>query len=127
MTGSGATMPLCSLAEMADGGSKSFTVGEGEWPLRGMLIREGDTVHAYVNRCPHAGHQLNFMSDNFLTPDRQLIICRSHGAMFDKASGVCVAGPCPGEALTRIAVVVEAGIVKLSGDVDIDALATRYW
>ena len=127
MTGSGATRLLCSVAEIPDGGSKSFAMGEGEWPLRGILIRDGDTVHAYVNRCPHAGHQLNFMSDNFLTPDRELIICRSHGAMFDKASGVCVYGPCTGDALTRVAIVVEGGKVKLQDDVDIDALATRYW
>ncbi|MEP7313631.1 MAG: Rieske 2Fe-2S domain-containing protein [Pseudomonadota bacterium] len=118
---------LLDLADVADGGSRAFTLGEGEWPLRGMLIRDGDAVQAYVNRCPHAGHQLNFMSDNFLTPDRQLIICRSHDAMFDKASGVCVAGPCPGESLTRIAIVIESGKVKLAADVDIDALATRYW
>lgn len=118
---------LLELEGLADGGSRAFTLGEGDWPLRGILVRDGDAVHAYVNRCPHAGHQLNFMSDNFLTPDRQLIICRSHGAMFDKASGVCVYGPCTGDALKRVEVVVEAGKVKLRDDVDIDALATRYW
>ncbi len=118
---------LYELKDIEDGASRAFTLGEGDWPLRGILIRDGGTVHAYVNRCPHAGHQLNFMSDNFLTPDRGLIICRSHGAMFDKASGVCVDGPCTGDALTRVAVVVEDGKVKLSDDVDVDALATRYW
>ena len=118
---------LLELDDMEDGHSRGFALGEGDWPLRGILIRDGDTVHAYVNRCPHAGHQLNFMSDNFLTPDRELIICRSHGAMFDKASGVCVYGPCTGDALTRVPIVVEGGKVKLKDDVDVDALATRYW
>ncbi|HEV7633153.1 MAG TPA: Rieske 2Fe-2S domain-containing protein, partial [Steroidobacteraceae bacterium] len=56
---------LLELKDVEDGASRAFTLGEGEWPLRGILIRDGDTVHAYVNRCPHAGHQLNFMSDNF--------------------------------------------------------------
>lgn len=119
--------PLLNLAEIRDGGSRAFSLGHGDWPLRGMLLRVGDEVYAYVNRCPHAGHQLNLMSDNFLTPDGRLIICRSHGAQFDKASGVCVAGPCPGHSLTPIAVGVEAGVVRLKNDVDIDALATRYW
>jgi nitrite reductase/ring-hydroxylating ferredoxin subunit len=118
---------LCRLAELADGASKGFTLGEGDWPLRGLLVRVGDTVHGYVNHCPHAGHRLNFLPDRFLTPDGQLIQCLSHGAVFDKASGLCVQGPCAGEALKRIAVVVAADEVRLEEPVDIDRLATRYW
>ncbi len=118
---------LCALREIVDGDTKGFRLGEGDWPLRGLMVRDGDAVHAYVNRCPHAGHQLSFRPDRFLTPDRRLILCQSHGALFDKASGVCVGGPCVGEALTPVPVEVVAGTVRLSADVDIDRLATRYW
>jgi nitrite reductase/ring-hydroxylating ferredoxin subunit len=119
--------PLCRLADIPVGDTKAFTLGEGDWPLRGLLVRVGDTVHAYVNRCPHAGHQLSFRPDRFLTPDKSLILCQSHGALFDKASGLCVGGPCPGESLTRVPVSVEGEWVRLAEDVDIDRLATRYW
>ena len=118
---------LATLTDIPDGGTKGFTLGEGDWPLRGLLVRLGDTVHGYVNRCPHAGHRLNFMPDRFLTPDGTLILCQSHGALFDKATGDCVAGPCPGEALTRLPVETRDGQVRLAADVDIDALAQRPW
>jgi nitrite reductase/ring-hydroxylating ferredoxin subunit len=118
---------LCRLDEIPDGGSKGFVLGEGDWPLRGLLVRLGDTVRAYVNQCPHAGHRLNFHPDRFLTPDGRLILCLSHGAMFDKASGICVAGPCAGESLKTIPVVVTAGEVRAEAALDTDALVTRHW
>ena len=46
----------------------------------------GETVHGYLNRCPHAGRQLNFLPDRFLTPDGELIQCLQHGALFEKAT-----------------------------------------
>lgn len=118
---------LCRLDEIADGGSKGFAVGGGEWPLRGLLVRIRDAVHGYVNYCPHAGHPLNFMPDRFLTPDGRLILCLSHGAMFEKATGYCVAGPCAGESLRRVPVKVTDGYVILDDGVDVEALAPRYW
>jgi nitrite reductase/ring-hydroxylating ferredoxin subunit len=119
--------PLCRLADIPAGDTKGFTLGEGDWPLRGLLVRTGESVQAFVNRCPHAGHQLSFRPDRFLTPDRSLILCQSHGALFDKTSGRCVGGPCAGESLTRVPVAVEGDWVRLADDVDIDRLATRYW
>jgi nitrite reductase/ring-hydroxylating ferredoxin subunit len=118
---------LCAFADIADGASKGFTLGEGDWPLRGLLVRLGDAVYGYVNHCPHAGHRLNFHPDRFLTPDGSLILCLSHGALFEKASGRCVEGPCRGEALKRLAVKVESGEVRLAEPADLEKLVTRYW
>lgn len=81
-------------------------------------MRTRDGVHAYVNRCPHAGHALNLLPHRFLTADGSLILCMSHGALFEKSTGLCVAGPCAGRALTTIPVEVDAGLVLLAGEVD---------
>ena len=118
---------LCRLEEIADGGTKGFVLGEGEWPLRGLIVREGDAAYGYVNHCPHAGHRLGFMPDRFLTPDGSLILCMSHGAMFNKRNGLCVAGPCVGESLKRVPLVVAAGEVRTAAALDLDALVMRYW
>jgi len=119
---------LCRLDDIPADDTRSFVLGEGDWPLRGLLVRTGgEAVQAYVNRCPHAGHQLSFRPDRFLTPDKALILCQSHGALFDKRSGRCVGGPCVGESLTRVPVEVVDGEVRLADDVDVDQLATRYW
>jgi nitrite reductase/ring-hydroxylating ferredoxin subunit len=118
---------FAQLAQIADGATRGITLGEGEWPLRGFLVRIGDTVHAYLNRCPHAGRQLNFLPDRFLTPDGELIQCLAHGALFDKASGLCVAGPCVDESLTRLPVEVSGGVVRLAQDLDLDQLERGRW
>jgi nitrite reductase/ring-hydroxylating ferredoxin subunit len=93
---------ICRLDELIDPGSKAFIVGSGDWPLRGFLVRRGDDVFAYVNRCPHAAHPLNWRPDQFLTADLSLIECQSHCALFDSATGACVRGPCAGRTLTRV-------------------------
>lgn len=115
------------LAQLPDGATRGFELGEGEWPLRGFCVRIGDDVHAYLNRCPHAGRFLNFMPDRFLTPDGTLIQCVAHGALFEKGTGQCVMGPCVGEALRRLPVRVEAGSVMLDADLDLAELAQPPW
>lgn len=111
-----AAVDICRLADLADPGSLAFSVGEGDWPLRGFVVRSGNEVFAYVNRCPHAGHPLNWRPDEFLTPDRTLIMCRSHGALFEIKDGACVAGPCAGRALQTLRVRVENDVVRLETD-----------
>jgi nitrite reductase/ring-hydroxylating ferredoxin subunit len=117
------TRVLCSLAELEVTGSRGFTVGEGDWPLRGFIVKTAGGIAAYVNYCPHAGHPLNIRPDRFLTPDRNLILCCSHGALFARDNGFCIAGPCQGQSLTAIPVNVVSGYVLLADGVDVERLA----
>jgi len=117
------TRVLCSLAELEATGSRGFAVGEGDWPLRGFIVKSTKGVAAYVNTCPHAGHPLNFMPDRFLTSDRSLILCASHGAVFTRDEGLCIAGPCPGQSLTPVPIEVVGKYVLLAEGVDPVALA----
>ena len=116
---------ICRLDDLQDPGSRGFTMGRGDWPLRGFVVRVGKEAHAYVNRCPHARHPLNMEPHQFLTPRGELILCNSHGALFDKTTGFCVAGPCNGQSLERVPVTIESGFVMLADDVDAQALANR--
>lgn len=113
---------VCRLTELEPHGARAFTIGSGDWPLRGFVVRAGDAVRGYVNRCPHAGHPLNLLPERFLTPDGALIVCCSHGALFEKVSGYCVAGPCAGRSLTPVALEVRSGFVLLADSVDVSAL-----
>jgi nitrite reductase/ring-hydroxylating ferredoxin subunit len=113
---------VCRLSEIEVQGARAFTIGSGEWPLKGFVVRVGDAVRGYLNRCPHAGHPLNLLPERFLTPDGALILCSSHGALFEKGNGYCVAGPCAGRSLTPVALEVRSGFVLLADSVDVGAL-----
>lgn len=114
---------ICRLADLDEHGSRAFRIGAGEWPLRGFVVRCGAVVRAYVNHCPHAGHPLDLRPHRFLTADRALIVCASHGALFEKDTGQCVAGPCAGQSLTSIPVHTVGELVLLAPEADIAALA----
>jgi nitrite reductase/ring-hydroxylating ferredoxin subunit len=107
-------MQICRLTDLPDLGARSFRVGEGDWPLRAFLVRQGDEVRAYVNRCPHAGHPLDLVPGRFLVADGSAIQCSSHGARFDLESGRCFSGPCQGRALQGVPVVVRDGQISLA-------------
>ena len=81
-------------------------------------LRSGRHVQGYVNYCPHAGHPLNLRPHQFLTHDGSLILCSSHGALFEKQTGYCVAGPCAGKTLRPVPLKVESGFVMLAEGAD---------
>ena len=103
------------IDELDDPGCREFTIGSGDWPFRGFVVRRGDAVFAYQNFCAHAGHPLNWKPDNFLTKDGSAIICSSHGAMYDIGSGLCFAGPCRGKALRNVSVAIRDGVIYVTG------------
>jgi nitrite reductase/ring-hydroxylating ferredoxin subunit len=116
---------ICRVSDLDAHGARAFTMGGGDWPLRGFVVRVGDAVRGYVNCCPHAGHPLNLLPNRFLSPDGTLILCTAHGALFEKSTGYCVAGPCAGSSLTPVALEVKCGFVLLADREDALAAATR--
>ena len=65
------------------------------------IIKNGECF-VYENKCPHLGIDLEFLPDQFLDLDNALIICSTHGALFEIQTGHCVSGPCQGEHLELI-------------------------
>lgn len=102
---------VAALADIAEPGAHEFSVGDGDWPFRGFVVRSGSGVYAYANHCPHAGHALNLSPDRFFNADESLLLCSSHGALFEPDSGYCVAGPCAGEKLRSLECRVVDGVV----------------
>jgi nitrite reductase/ring-hydroxylating ferredoxin subunit len=54
--------------------------------------------------------------------DGALILCAAHGALFEKLTGYCVAGPCAGQSLRTVPLEVADGYVMLAHDADTTAL-----
>ena len=90
---------LCAPNELTEGQSRGFAVAE----LKLLVVRREGQVYAYQNRCPHRGIPLEWQPDQFLDHSNSLIQCATHGALFLIESGECVAGPCEGQALQRLA------------------------
>lgn len=93
-----ALLPLCHLDDIPEGGSRGF-----EWHSHKLLVvRQGQRLYVYRNRCPHLGIPLEWVQDQFLDASGTLIQCASHGALFVIHSGQCVAGPCSGQRLEAV-------------------------
>lgn len=90
---------LCAGDVLGEGQSRGFLL-EGR---KLLAIRKDDRVFVYRNVCPHLGIPLEWQPDRFLDASGSLIQCATHGALFLIDSGECVAGPCAGEHLPRIA------------------------
>ena len=103
---------LCPLDALADPGSRNFVLQIGNAFFHGFVVRKGEAVYGYVDRCPHAGLPLARTLDDYLTPDRELVSCVWHGALFRPEDGACVGGPCHGASLSPWPVRVEDGWVK---------------
>jgi nitrite reductase/ring-hydroxylating ferredoxin subunit len=85
----------------------SWAAAHGETDGEGFVVRYGDRVYAYRNRCPHWPIPLDIGDAVFYNAVLDRIRCRSHGATFLPETGVCDSGPCGGESLVRFGVAVE--------------------
>lgn len=110
---------LCRLEDIPDGEGIGFSL-DREDAVRlasGMpeifVVRRGDRVFGYANACPHLSSPLDWVENQFMSPDKTHIMCATHGAQFRIEDGHCIVGPCAGDALTRLAVSVRRGAVVL--------------
>jgi len=93
---------LGHLDDLAEGQARGFDLrGEGRDGL--FVVRSGGRLYAWRNACPHLdGAPMAWRKDAYLSADGRRIVCSAHGAQFDIASGVCLRGPCLGQALTPV-------------------------
>jgi nitrite reductase/ring-hydroxylating ferredoxin subunit len=111
---------ICRTIEIDDRDVKGFVLmraGEnGEpkpWPI--MITRKCNQFYGYENACPHQGSRLDTTPGQFLDEDENFITCGNHQAQFDPDTGECFIGPCKGQHLTPITLVIDDGDVCLTG------------
>jgi nitrite reductase/ring-hydroxylating ferredoxin subunit len=113
MTAPGPGARLCDSAALTDGGpGVRFTLpGPGDEPA--FVIRHRGQVYAYRNRCAHRRVELDWEPGAFFDRERRLLVCATHGALYEPATGACRGGPCGGAGLEPVAVVEGGGAVWL--------------
>lgn len=112
--GDAAAKPLLALDDLPDGGLLEVEAEIDGVAESLILHRKGDSVHAWLNICPHAGRRLDWAPGKFLMSKDGLLVCAAHGASFELGAGACVAGPCRGDSLRAVAIVVADGVVHVS-------------
>jgi nitrite reductase/ring-hydroxylating ferredoxin subunit len=111
LTATPPNVTLGPLELVVDGRARNFVIELRAGRFHGFIVRRGETVHGYVDRCPHMGLPLARDLDEYVTPDGTLLMCAWHGAMFRIEDGYCVGGPCGGASLQPWPVSVREGMI----------------
>ena len=88
--------------------------GEDRRPREALVLLGSDgEPRAYLNRCRHLPIPLDAGSREFLTHDGEHLLCGTHGALYRRDDGLCIAGPCVHLALDKITIIEENGVLYL--------------
>ncbi len=79
-----------------------------ELPFASVIVGKVDGAwKAYANVCPHRLVPLDFGGLRPTSDDGRYLLCHQHGALFRPEDGVCIEGPCQGDALRKVGIVAE--------------------
>lgn len=106
---------ICNHNLLSDPGSRGFSVKDNGQTIDGFIVKNDCSYYAYRNSCPHTGAPLDWVEHQFLDIDDSLIQCAVHDARFFIDTGECVFGPCPGESLEKLDIVVQEDGIFLHG------------
>lgn len=115
MTVDGADLVVCRSSDLVERGpGQRFLVPGVPEPQPAFVIRYQGRLRAFLNRCPHAGHELDWQAGEFFDREGRALVCASHGARYDPADGACLSGPCQGRGLTLLEVAEQGGRVVIN-------------
>ncbi len=106
-------MRICAIGDLPPGRAAGFELVTPQGPLPILLLRQGDGVRAFENRCPHTGIGLDWNPGEFMDVTGTLLQCATHGALFRPADGYCIAGPCRGRSLQAVGITLIGDQVHL--------------
>jgi nitrite reductase/ring-hydroxylating ferredoxin subunit len=104
---------LGCLEDLTDGQATLHTVEDTQLPaldqpFRVLLLRSGNDVNVYVNRCAHFGVPLAARQDLLIFNPHSTITCNVHYACYRWSDGLCISGDCAGEHLLPVPIKVDA-------------------
>ncbi len=104
---------IATEADVTEG--KVITFGYRQDGIRreGILLRTKAGLRCYENLCRHLPVKLDSGTRQFLSREKKLILCQSHGALYEPETGLCTRGPCEGASLNVLPVEMREGKVYL--------------
>jgi len=105
---------ICSSDDLAEGGlGVRFEVDAVGGTEPAFAVRYRGQVYAYLNRCGHTPIELDWKPGEFFDISGLYLICATHGALFDPATGACLGGRCNGRGLVALHSTEENGGIFL--------------
>src|SRR3990170_1693606 len=80
-----------------------------------FVIRKDGKAHGYLNRCAHVAMELDWQEGVFFDSERRDLLCSTHGATYEAASGRCIGGPGAGKPLVKLRLEERNGKVYFMG------------
>jgi nitrite reductase/ring-hydroxylating ferredoxin subunit len=103
---------ICVRSDLVERGPAiRFELESGAGKTPAFVVAFGNAVHAYENRCPHRGTELDWQPGQVFDESGLYLVCATHGALFEAASGLCIDGPCHGTSLTKVPIIEADGAV----------------
>lgn len=122
----GAVVPrrICAGSDLVERGlAVRFAIRWLGHEATGFVVRFGGAVHAYVNQCSHVAMELDWQPGDVFDRQLPVLVCATHGALFEPDTGRCAGGPCMGRGGLRALVVEERdGAVWWTPDVSATAV-----
>jgi nitrite reductase/ring-hydroxylating ferredoxin subunit len=107
---------ICESTALAESGrGVRFEVEYFGDPAPAFVIRKAGKVHGYLNRCAHVAMELDWQEGVFFDSGGRDLLCSTHGAQYDAASGRCLGGPCNKTPLVKLRVEERGGRIYFMG------------
>jgi nitrite reductase/ring-hydroxylating ferredoxin subunit len=107
---------ICACGELVEAGrGVRFEVEYFGQTAPAFAVRHAGRVHAYLNRCAHVAMELDWQEGVFFDSEGRDLLCSTHGAVYDAASGRCLGGPCNRTPLVKLRIEERDGRVYFTG------------
>lgn len=104
-----APMPIAHVDDVAPGCTRKFILHCDGTEIEAFVLNYRGNFYAYVNRCCHIPMAMDWVDNQFFTDDSAHVQCATHGALYDPATGECVAGPPLGRCLVPVPLLIRDG------------------
>jgi nitrite reductase/ring-hydroxylating ferredoxin subunit len=98
---------IVRVGELRPGETRKFLLECEGHEVPGFVLNWEGEIKAYMNRCRHVPMEMDWVENQFLSDDGRWILCATHGALYEPATGECIAGPPCGKALVALPLHVE--------------------
>jgi nitrite reductase/ring-hydroxylating ferredoxin subunit len=99
---------ICASDALTERGHGArFEVSVAGRVVPAFVVRFDGIARGYLNRCAHVAMELDWQPGDFFDFEREHLVCSTHGALYEPATGTCAGGACAGRGGLRALNVVE--------------------